>query len=357
MDNWFAVGLSPKESVNFQGFHSPNILIVYDESPGVRHEIVEGAEGLLSSGDAHVLHIGNPTKSSGHFYSMFNGKEAKDYYPIHISAFSSPNFTGEKVPQHVRDSLIKKRWVEAVSRKWGITSPLYKSRVLGDFPDESENQLIPLSLCEEAVYREINMPANTPRELGIDVARFGDDETVFTIRKGLLIEKIINVRSRDTMEVTGQACNLMDEYEIEIVKVDAIGIGAGVEDRLKELDRNVIGVNSSRTALDPRYFNKRTELWFNGKLWLTTGKIPDNMDLISDLTTPLFFYGSKGQFRVESKEDIKKRLGRSTDYGDSYNLSIDETDSLGGNIFVSSTRHNIDEMMKERSRTMFTDDI
>ena len=103
-DDWFAIGISPRETVNFQGFHQKNILVVFDESPGVRAEIVNGAESLMSSGDAHMLHIGNPDISSGHFFDSFSDP---DYKQIHIGCHDTPNYTGELVPRSMAKELIQ----------------------------------------------------------------------------------------------------------------------------------------------------------------------------------------------------------------------------------------------------------
>lgn len=317
-DNWFATGISPKDSVNFQGFHQEHVLVVFDEAPGVRYDIVQGAESLLASGDAHMLWIGNPTESSGHFYEAFRDP---NWTKIQISAFETPNFTGEPIPQETAQKLISPEWVEEKRQEWGEDSPLYVSRVLGDFPQEGESQLIPLSLVEAAVRREVRPEGE--KVMGLDIARFGDDLTVYCVRQGDVMLSLDSDAKRDTMAVAGRAKQMVEAEGISQICADVIGIGSGVVDRLTEQNINVLGVNSGAKAREPnKYFNRRTEMWFVARDWLKTGKIPNDDRLIRDLTVPRFTYTSKGQYQLESKEETKKRLGRSPDFGDALVLSL-----------------------------------
>ncbi len=316
-DDWFATGISPKESVNFQGFHQKNMLIVFDEAPGVRPEIVDGADSLMASGNAHSLWIGNPTESSGFFYSAFSDSSVNK---IAISAYDTPNFTNEKISKSVAISLISQQWVEDKKARWGEDSPMFISRVLGDFPSESENQIISLALCEKA--KEAEVAPGGDYELGVDVARFGDDKTVYTIKQGNIIKEQIIESKKDTMQVVGHIQILHREYNFSSIKVDDIGVGAGVTDRANELNLPVIGINSAEKPLDDTYFNKRSEMWYVLRDWLKTGKIPDDDDLVADLIAPHYIFTSNGKLRVEDKAEIKKRLKRSPDQGDSIALAI-----------------------------------
>lgn len=317
-DNWFAMGISPKEAVNFQGFHQENVLVVFDEAPGVRSDIIEGADSLLSSGNAHALWIGNPTEPSGHFYEAFRSPR---WEKIHIGYKDTPNFSGETIPRAVADRLLAPEWVEEKREDWGEDSPLFVSRVMGDFPEAGENQLISLGLCEAAKTRDV-----TPfgeKILGLDIARFGMDQTVYTMRQGPVITKIHSDSKLDTMEVAGRTIVLCDQNGIDKVQADEIGIGSGVVDRLREQKVRVIGINSGNSAVEPdKYFNLRAEMWFNMRDWLETGKIPDDDRLIRDLTAPRYSYTSKGQYKMESKDDTKKRLKKSPDFGDSAVLAV-----------------------------------
>jgi len=343
-EHWFAVGISPKEDVNFQGFHQKNVLVIFDEAPGVREEIAESADSLLASGNAHLLKIGNPTKSSGHFYNDFRDPSVQTF---HISAFDTPNYTGEDVPDTIRGQLITEEWVNDKRIRWGEDSPLYISRVLADFPpDIEERQLISLALCEEAVNRDIEPIGE--KEMGLDIARFGGDLTCYAIRQGNVILRLLFDSKRDTMEVAGRAKRLYEDEGIVKIKADVIGVGSGVVDRLSEQGINVIGVNSAESAIEPdRYFNKRTEMWFNALEWLKVGKIPNDDLLIRDLTAVRYEYTSKGQYKLEPKDQTKKRLGYSPDRGDAFVLAIHHEVEKINEARAESISYSADDLMEK----------
>jgi len=148
-NDWFALGLHPRDwDVNaFQGYHSKNILIVLDESPGVSEELYKACDSLMSSENAHLLEIGNPTSPSGHFYRAFL-PESK-YKKIHISCLDSPNLKAGKV---VRPYLVTPQWVQNMKEKWGENSAFWQSKVLGEFPSSEETMFVPLE-CLEAAFQ------------------------------------------------------------------------------------------------------------------------------------------------------------------------------------------------------------
>jgi len=347
MDNWFATGISPKESVSSQGFHQRHILVVFDEAPGVRPDIVDGADSLLSSGDAHQLWIGNPTEPQGHFYDAFRDPS---WSKFHVSAFDTPNFTGEKVPEHLKEVLTSATWVADSKNKWGVDSPYYISRVAADFPDSVTNQLISLTLCETAQKREIEHENGEERELGVDVARFGDDLSVIAPKQGKEVYPLEVISKYDTMEVAGRVKRVYDDKRVARVRVDVIGIGAGVVDRLDEQDVNVIGVNSAERAIDAnRYLNKRTEMWFTLLDWLRNGgKIPTDDLLVKDLTEIRFKYRSDGRYELEPKDAMKKRLKRSPDRGDAVAIAVYEgLNELTREIVTFSQVHTTENLRED----------
>jgi hypothetical protein len=322
-DDWFAVGLSPKEAVNFQGYHQENVLVVFDEAPGVRQDVVDGAETLEASGDVHLLKIGNPIEQSGHFYNDFRDPT---FVKFHIPYHKTPNFTGEKVPDKVSRGLITPEWVDDKRQRWGEDSPMFISKCEADFPAAGSNQVISLSLCEQAAKREV--AAEGDIYLSVDVARGGGDLTVFTRRRGAVILDQETQNTRDTMQIVGRIGVLHNRDRYRNINIDVIGVGAGVYDRGRELGYPVVAINSAESAIDEKlYANKRTEMWFNFGEWLEYGKIPNDADLIADLTAPQYKYTSKGQYQLEKKEDTKKRLGGSPDRGDS---AVYSTSSAGG---------------------------
>ena len=149
-DDRYATGLSADTADQFQGFHSPNMLIVVDEAEGVGDGIYEAIEAVMTSAEPRLLLIGNPTTASGVFRRAFY-QERSIYHCITISALDSPNVQSDRV---VIPGLTTARWVEERRQIWGVDNPLYRARVLGEFPDQAEDTLIRLSDVEAAVLRQ-----------------------------------------------------------------------------------------------------------------------------------------------------------------------------------------------------------
>ncbi len=342
-DEWYAVGLSTNEPDRFQGFHEENILVVVDEAAGVPEEIFEAIEGVLTSEHARLLLLGNPTSVGGTFYNAFR---TPGWENISISAFDTPNFTAfgiaeddiinETWESKITNSLpnpklITPAWVADKYRRWGPNSPAYQARVLGQFPSEGEDTLIPLAWIEAAMARWEDTPEGEPIEIGVDVARFGSDKTVIATRRGQKVLPLNVYAKQDTMETVG--CIIMVHRKIGAskTKVDVIGVGAGVVDRLKEQGHPVIGINVAEAATDTEKFaNLRSELWWNMRELLDPNQrinpepiaLPPDDELLADLSGVKYKIDSRGRIQVESKEDMKKRLGRSPDRADAVVLAF-----------------------------------
>ena len=202
-DDRYAIGLSADTADQFQGFHSPNMLIVVDEAEGLSDEIYEAVEAVMTSASPRLLLIGNPTTVTGAFRRAFY-QERRLYYTVTISALDSPNVTSNKV---VVPGLTTAEWVEERRETWGENNPIFLARVLGEFPDQAEDTLIKLSDIEAAV--EDQVPAtdeDQPDEaedtvLAVDVARFGSDRSVILRRRGNRVEDIQTFQKLDTMQL------------------------------------------------------------------------------------------------------------------------------------------------------------
>lgn len=342
-DEWYAAGLSTNEPERFQGFHEEHILVVVDEAAGVTEEIFEAIEGVLTSQGARLLLLGNPTAIGGTFYKAFR---EPGWSTIRISAFDTPNFTAFDITEEDLASgeweakigtldlpnpkLITPSWAADKYRRWGPESPPYQARVLGDFPEQGEDTLIPLAWIEAAMERWKDMPEGRPVEIGVDVARFGSDKTVIAVRAGWKVLPLEAHSGKDTMETTGLVVRAKSRHGAGAMHVDEIGIGSAVVDRLAELGHKGTGVNVAEAATDPeRFANLRSELWWtmrdrldpNSKLNPNPVGLPEDDELLADLACMTYRFDSKGRIQVESKEDIKKRLGRSPDRGDAVVLA------------------------------------
>jgi hypothetical protein len=186
-DGWFATGFSSNDPVNVQGFHAPGgVLVIMDEANGVHPDIWEALAGVLVGVNDRLLAIANPTEPSGPFYKLWSDP---DCVKFSISAEDTPNV---KAGREVVPGMISRAWVEDRKRAWGEDSALYQSRVLARFPASSDDRLVPLSWLDIAKQRHADLEDATAStdtiiqatgwtgecDLGLDVARYGGDNTV-----------------------------------------------------------------------------------------------------------------------------------------------------------------------------------
>ena len=259
----YAMGLSADSGDQFQGFHNANMFIVVDEAEGVEDDIYEAIEAIMTSADPRLLLIGKPTTVSGAFRRAFY-QERRLYHTITISALESPNVVAGKV---VIPGLTSGQWVEEHRETWGEDNPIYRARVLGEFPDQAEDTLIKLSDIETASLREQSARVPDAGEavttdsagaqdviLAVDVARFGSDRSVILRRRGDLVEEIRTFHKLDTMQLTGWVVAAIEDSQPAMVYVDEIGVGAGVVDRLREQGHRVKGINVARRAQQEALF-------------------------------------------------------------------------------------------------------
>lgn len=353
-DNWWAWGFTaPSYDPNrFQGFHEQYVLVVADEAAGISEEIYEGIDGVLSSEHARLLMIGNPTNAGGRFGKAFKTPGVAKFK---ISAFDTPNFTHFGITeddilsgewrQKMTDALphpylVTPHWVERMSKK-GVNSPFYQCRVLAKFPSQEPDTLIPLDWIDSAVRRNLRDDDPLPVELGVDVARFGTNETVVTLRTGNRAEIIKRFRHIDTMQTAGQVARLIQDCNAEVAKIDADGIGAGVYDRLKEQHFPVRAMHSGAKARDDtKFINARAEWWWNLRSRFEEGTIDieDDDDLISQLSNIKYKLNSQGRIQVESKEDMRKRGVESPDLADSLMLAFAQAKNPPARIRARSSR-------------------
>ena len=336
-DERYAMGLSAENADQFQGFHSPNMLIVVDEAEGVSDEIYEAIEAVMTTADPLLLLIGNPTTVTGAFRRAFY-EERQLYHNITISALDSPNVQAGKT---VVPGLTSARWVEERRETWGEDNPIYRARVLGEFSDQAEDTLIGLSDVEAAAQRwkaekegvagetegeTIDIPGEVV--LAVDVARFGSDRSVILRRQGSRVLEIRTFRDMDTMQLAGWVAAAIRETSPERVCVDEIGVGAGVVDRLKEQGHPVKGINVARRARQERLFaNVRAEGYWRLKELFATGEIsiPDDHQLMGELAALRYSFDSQGRVLMESKEAMRQRGLPSPDKADALMLAFLES--------------------------------
>jgi len=330
----YALGLSADSADQFQGFHSPNMFIVVDEAEGVSDEIYEAIEAIMTSAETRLLLIGNPTTVAGAFRRAFY-QERHLYRTITISALDSPNVHAGKV---VIPGLTTSEWVQERQQIWGEDNPIYRARVLGEFPDQAEDTLIKLSDIEAATRHE---PSSTQSSCGgqespdqpedavlaVDVARFGSDRSVILRRRGHRVEDIQTFRGMDTMQLAGWVAVAIRDCQPTQVYIDEVGVGAGVVDRLREQGYPVRGINVARAARQGDVFaNLRAEGYWRLRELFASGQIlipPDNQ-LMGELAALQYSYDSLGRVIMESKEAMRSGGVPSPDKADALMLAFVE---------------------------------
>jgi hypothetical protein len=322
-----------------QGFHATHLLYVIDEASGVPEEIFEAAEGALSTPGARVLMLGNPTRNAGTFAASHTHNRG-DYTALHFRSQDSP--------------LVAPEYRERLVAKWGEGSNVVKVRADGDFPRQEDDVLISLELTEPCLTRE-RVDGAGKRVLGADIAAFGSDRTTLILRHGNVVEHIAVYAHQDTMTTVGRVITKADAWKADTIAVDVIGLGRGVADRLKEVRKEqglpwtVVEVDVSRAAPphrrgEPRPKRLRDYLWLEVAKWLRdespvfAWRTPEERqhaeDLVGELSSVVYDIDSNGLIVVESKDDMRKRLGHSPDLGDALCTSFGDARPWAGRVII-----------------------
>lgn len=367
--DWYAIGASSADPDKLQGFHaaSGHILIVVDEAAGVPEPAFEAIEGMMTSEDARMVMIGNPTSDTGSFRASHYSWEHA--HKIHISVFDSPNFKNNGINtiedlqnvdldkiEIVNNYLVSPQWVLEKVTSWGIDSPMFQARVLGNFPSQSANTVIPLNALEFAATKEQREKLEAiggNLYLGVDPARFGNDYTVITPRYGGFIPYQSKHASTSIPETVG-LIKQFNQPRPTGIYIDVDGLGGGVYDILYEDKYDmIVGVHNNAKALPDgsglKFANLASQLWWLAREMLIARElaIPNDDKLIMQLSTRKYSFGSKG-LTVESKDDWKKRhKGKSCDEADSLIYSL--ADILGNETRVQATAgKNVSELIGRR---------
>ena len=305
----------------FQGHHRHFVLVILDEACGIPQQLWTAVEAITTGPDCRVIAIGNPDDPSTEFNEAC--KPGSGWNVIRISAFDTPNFTDEEVPDALRPLLLDPEWVDDKKRRWGEESPRYVSKVLGEFPDIGEDVLIPPSWIRAAQEREL--PPGPWSILGVDVARYGTDRTTFCLRRGPLTRIISDYSTQGTMETTGKVVAAACEHNVDEIRVDGVGVGGGVVDRLLEQGHDVLDMQAGAASVDPdHYLNARAEWWWLTRQLFERGAMdidPHDDELAAQLGAIKYKFTSRGQIQIESKSDMKKRGLPSPDRADALMLT------------------------------------
>jgi hypothetical protein len=308
----------------FQGIHARRVLMLFDEACGIPEPLWPAADSCISNEASRMLVIGNPDDPTAHFANVC--KPGSGWYVLRISAFDTPNFTDEPVPDLLRELLVSPGWVAEKQREWGDTNPLYIAKVLAEFPDLSADGLIPLVWVRQAQDRELE--PGEPHELGVDVGG-GSDHTVIYERRGMVARLIADTVNPDTMQTTGLIAQKLKETGATVAKIDMVGIGRGVVDRGKEQNLPFVGVNVGESPKSHKgkdaYANLRAELYWDLRERFRAGEIAiekSDEALAGQLCGLKWHPTSRGQVQIESKDDMRRHGVNSPDRADALMLAF-----------------------------------
>jgi hypothetical protein len=348
---WFAVGRTSNRPENVQGFHGTHILVQGDEASGIPENVFEVIEGILTEAGeegrvAKLVIDGNPNFTAGELFHAFN-KNKELYHRITVTGDTSllGGLGIEQGGYHEKHGLVyysprvRKKYVDNMAKKYGLSSAVFDVRVRGVFPSMDDECVIPYEWAARAMLLPMKKDEDfdrfaVPARLVVDVARGGGGENVVGRFRGDYITKL--TAEKPGAASTTPCVNLCTEQAGALAregirftgfKIDEPGVGGGVIDALRRLDFPVVPYNGGvtmKTDIDPAddcrmFFNQRARDWWALRRKLEHGNYPLPQDevLLGQLTSIKYYFRNE-KIVIESKEDLKDRLGKdaSPDRGD-----------------------------------------
>lgn len=313
---WFASAIpwSEHNSEAFAGTHERDVLLIFDEASRIADVIWEVSEGAMTTSGAMWICFGNPTQNTGRFFESCFGRLKHRWRVRSIDSRTAKMTDKSKIQEWIDD--------------YGEDSDFVRVRVRGVPPRSGIGQLIPSDAVEAARMRDPQelVVADLPLIIGADIARDGDDMSVFAPRRGPMLYKLHKHRIGDLMRLADVLARTIDDFEADACAIDATGMGAGVYDRLVQLNygRVVHPIVVGERADDPeRFYNRRAEIWWRLREWITglPVSIPVDIELETDLTNILYTHDAKERIQLERKKDMKERGLASPDCGDALALT------------------------------------
>ena len=331
--NLLAFGKRPSDKdivSSFQGTRKLRTKVFLDEAGGLPADMFTAAEAVATGGDSKILAIGNPDRRGTEFHRIFTDPQLSQDWNLHtISAFDLPTFTGEKVypepelQENLLRGLTSVEWVEHKKRAWGEDSARYKSKVLGQFPDEADNTFFPQSVIDTAYETSIEEDENFKPILGVDIARYGSDESRMYINRGGRIRLYDDGTEdggawskTDLITTARKVHHAAQRVGAKLVNVDANGVGGGVVDALLTLEEfrdatydvgAIMTANASPDNL--RWFNQRAYQYDVLREGMANGKFDldyDDVQLREELITQSYKFSAKGAIQITSKDEMRK---------------------------------------------------
>jgi hypothetical protein len=305
---------SEQNTEAFAGLHNKGklIVLIYDEASAIASPVWEVSEGALTDENTVIIWLafGNPTQNTGSFRECF-GKFKHRWKTFQIDSRTVEGTNKEEIARWIQD--------------YGEDSDFVRVRVRGEFPRSGSTQFISSDVVAAARKYKATGYDGLPKLLIVDVARFGDDQSVIGTRQGRKASILSKLRGLDTVQVAERTIQFIDREQPDAVVVDGDGIGGGVVDQLRArgYGHKLFEFHGGSTASDPqKYFNKIAECWGLMREWLESAEIPDDPELASQLESREYGFSNKGQIQLEKKDDLKARGLDSPDIADMLAMSF-----------------------------------
>jgi len=329
----------------FHGTHRPDgVFVIADEGCGIPTTIFTGAEAITTASFDRILTVGNPDDPNTEFGRIFR-EGAGLWNLITVSAFDTPNFTNEgaELREKYKNDPVKSAMVERLlagmpqhqtvadqKEMWGEDSPRYQSKVLAQFPRTSVDSLFTAAEIEIGRANVLTPGPTAFKVLGVDVARYGSDRTVCVLNIEGHVEVVGSYNTMDTMEVAARVHKLAVEHDVDQVRVDGIGVGGGVVDRLTALAQTapvpyvVVEMTAGAKSPDRTLHRNSRAYWYdslkhqlrNGMIDLPIGDNSSDAGILVQEMTGIRYSYPNGVMQIESKEDIRRRGDKSPDFVD-----------------------------------------
>jgi hypothetical protein len=325
----------------FQGVHRrQGVLAVLDESCGIPESIFTAVDAITTGRYDACLAIGNPDDINTPFGNIWKNND-ESWHKITINSYDSPNISGEEFPEDASGGLVTPEWIEARIRAWGEDSPRFKSKVLGEFTMEGTNALFSEGTLTTGRMTDIPEAQDCRPNLGVDVARMGEDYSVLYANYNGRLRLIDKWAKADATETTARIIKWAFELNAKEVRIDGVGLGGPIVDFVAKGSENrftTIGIvgNAASPDLD-KWINARAYYYDTMREDMRNGRI-DLDDADKDLSTELseleyHFKNARNALQIMSKEEIRLKTGKSPDFADaalyaSLDPGIDVTDPV-----------------------------
>lgn len=314
---------SERNTEAFAGLHNKGkrILVVFDEGSAIPDVIYEVAEGALTDDNTQILWavFGNPTRNTGRFKECFPGGKFASQWDSRQIDSRTISFTNKKRFQ---------KWIDA----YGEDSDFVRIRVKGMFPRHGEMEFFSAFDIEEAMKRDVTYAATDPLALGVDVARYGSNNSVLFLRKGRDARSFPRrvYQGLSTVDLAGKVMEVQQQHRPDGIFIDGGGVGGGVVDYVRHLNLHCFDVQFGSKSdthgavtgnAGERYANKRAEMYGAARAWLKTGAIPNDPDFKSQLLAITYSFNNRDEILLTPKEDLMED-GVSPDDVDAFCLTF-----------------------------------